>query len=101
MCKKKTKKVKRCFHYLPTSTIACGTGKHVPVEPCPKLPGTLLRIFIPAGAVINLLFLEVSSPAGICLLVRIPALGNLFGHNDVNNLVDQIRKAGGTVQVVS
>ncbi|KAB2951868.1 hypothetical protein F9B85_10915 [Heliorestis acidaminivorans] len=78
-----------------------GAVRPKPKEPCPKLPGTLLRIYIPPGAVINLLFLEISSPAGICLLVRVPLLGNLFNNNDVNNMIDQIKKAGGTVQVVT
>ena len=46
-------------------------------EPCPQKPGTLIRIFIPAGAVINLLnIIEVSSPSGICLIIRI-LLGGL------------------------
>ena len=44
-------------------------------EPCPQKPGTLIRIFIPAGAEINLLnLIEVSSPSGICLIIRIPLL---------------------------
>lgn len=43
---------------------------------CPQLPGTLLRINIPAGTTINLLnLLELTSPGGICLIVRIPLLG--------------------------
>ena len=64
---------------------------------CPQLPGTLLRIFIPAGAVINLLNLfEISSPSGICLFVRVPKKGK--GHK---GLFDQIRQAGGTVEVLA
>ena len=43
---------------------------------CPQLPGTLVRINIPAGTTINLLnLLELTSPGGICLIVRIPLLG--------------------------
>jgi hypothetical protein len=46
---------------------------------CPKcgpLPGTLLRVAIPPGAVINLLnLIEIASPSGICLIVRLPFLG--------------------------
>ena len=45
---------------------------------CPKcgpLPGTLLRAFVPPGAAINLLnLIEVASPSGICLIVRLPFL---------------------------
>lgn len=63
---------------------------------CPQLPGTILRINIPAGAVINLLnFIEITSPSGICLIVRIPALGGGLG---LNSLVDAIKQAGGTVE---
>jgi len=43
---------------------------------CGPLPGTLLRVFVPPGAVINLLnLIEVASPSGICLIVRLPFLG--------------------------
>jgi len=65
--------------------------------PCPQLPGTLLRIFIPAGAVINLLnLIEVTSPSGICIIVRVPFLGN----NTVNSLVSAVQNAGGRVEFV-
>ncbi len=44
-------------------------------EPCPQLPGTIIRIFIPKGAEINLLnLIEITSPSGICLIVRSPIL---------------------------
>jgi len=67
--------------------------------PCPQLPGTLIRIFIPPGAVINLLnLIEITSPSGICLIVRIPALGGTSG---LNGLIDQIKKAGGTIELVN
>ncbi|MPM30541.1 hypothetical protein SDC9_77091 [bioreactor metagenome] len=43
---------------------------------CPQLPGTLVRINIPAGTTINLLnLLELTSPGGICLIVRSPLIG--------------------------
>lgn len=65
-------------------------------EDCPQLPGTLVRINIPAGAVINLLnIIEITSPAGICLIVRLPFLGGSCG-----NILDAIKKAGGTVEFV-
>jgi len=70
--------------------------------PCPQQPGTILRIFIPAGAVINLLdLIEVSSPGGICVIVRLPFLGgqkdNRFSLADIQAAV---QKAGGTVEFV-
>ena len=65
---------------------------------CEQLPGTLLRVFIPAGAVINLLnLLELTTPSGICLIIRIPLLG---GNNSVNSLLDSIKAAGGRIEVV-
>jgi len=68
--------------------------------PCPQLPGTLIRIFIPPGAVINLLnLIEITSPSGICLIVRIPALGVNSG--GLNSLIDQIKRAGGSVELVN
>ncbi len=69
-------------------------------KPCPQLPGTLLRIFIPAGAVINLLnLIEVTSPSGICLIIRLPILGdNHFG--GLSSLINTVKQAGGTVEVV-
>jgi hypothetical protein len=69
-------------------------------KPCPQLPGTLLRVFIPAGAVINLLnLIEVTSPSGICLIIRLPFLGeNNFG--GLGSLINTVKQAGGTVEVV-
>lgn len=64
-------------------------------HPCPQKPGTLLRIFIPAGAAINLAnLIEVASPSGICLIVRIP----LLSKNLVNSVVTAVKDAGGTVE---
>lgn len=65
---------------------------------CPQLPGSVLRIFIPAGAVINLLnILELNSPGGICLIVRLPMLSGSFNFNQI---FETIKAAGGTVEVV-
>lgn len=45
-------------------------------ERCEQLGGTVLRINIPAGAEINILNLvELASPSGICLILRLPFLG--------------------------
>lgn len=69
-----------------------------PVGPCPQLPGTILRIFIPAGAVINLLnLIELTSPSGICLIIRLPILGGSLGLSTLTNAITQ---AGGTVEVL-
>lgn len=71
---------------------------HPPHHPCPQLPGTLLRIYIPAGAVINLLnLIEVTSPSGICLIVRIPALAG-GGAGGLNSILQSIKAAGGSVE---
>lgn len=68
-------------------------------EPCPQLPGTIIRVFIPAGAVINLLnLIEVTSPSGVCLIVRLPILG---GNNALGTLINTVKEAGGTVEVVN
>ncbi len=82
---------------MQTTPIAGAT--HVkPIGPCPQLPGTLLRIFIPAGAVINLLnLIEIASPGGICLIVRLPILGGSLGLGTLTNAVTQ---AGGTIEVL-
>ncbi|HBW34995.1 hypothetical protein [Desulfosporosinus sp. BICA1-9] len=57
---------------LGAQTAACCRPPH-----CDQLPGTLLRVAIPPGAVINLLnLIEVASPSGICFIVRLPFLGN-------------------------
>lgn len=72
-------------------------------DACPQLPGTLIRIFIPAGAVINLLnLIEVSSPAGICLIVRIPLLGGAADNKvlSLGNIKSAVENAGGTVEVL-
>ncbi|MEW9121477.1 MAG: hypothetical protein AB2421_02115 [Thermotaleaceae bacterium] len=64
---------------------------------CPQLPGTVVRINIPAGAVINVLnIFEITTPSGICLIVRIPLLG---GRVSLGTLTDAIKKAGGTIEI--
>jgi len=66
---------------------------------CPQLPGTVLRINIPAGAVINLLNrIAVTSPSGICLIVRLPLLGG--GNFNIRSIINSIQAAGGSVEVV-
>lgn len=63
---------------------------------------TVLRINIPAGAVINLLnLIELSSPAGICLIVRVPLLGGCSHNGALAGIMSSIRQAGGTVEVVN
>ncbi len=62
----------------------------------PSPPGTVLKVHIPAGAVINLLnLLEVTSPQGISLIVRVPLLAGSMG---LQSLMTSIMSAGGTVQ---
>ena len=65
----------------------------------PSPPGTVLKVHIPAGAVINLLnLLEVTSPQGISLIVRVPLLGGSMG---LQNMMASVIGAGGTVQQLS
>ncbi|MDW7674902.1 MAG: hypothetical protein SCK28_10225 [Bacillota bacterium] len=76
------------------------SASHKPSQPCPQLPGTVLRIFIPAGAVINLLnIIEVTSPSGICLIIRLPLLAGGNSSN-LGSIVDSIKAAGGSVEFV-
>ncbi len=84
------------------------THPHKPVA-CPQLPGTVLRIFIPPGAVINLLnIIEVTSPGGICLIVRLPILGGVLGTDgkcgkggfSIADIMTAVKNAGGNVEVV-
>lgn len=74
-------------------------------EACSQLPGTVLRVFIPAGAVINLLnLIEITSPSGICLIIRLPFLGGKCKDDKYGggwgNLLDVLRQAGATVEMV-
>ncbi|WP_156943688.1 hypothetical protein [Alkaliphilus transvaalensis] len=73
-----------------------------PCSPCPQLPGTLIRIFIPAGAVINLLnIIELTSPSGICLIIRLPFLGTTGSSKPLfNTLAQAIQSAGGKFEFV-
>ncbi len=74
-------------------------GEKYPTRPCPQKPGTVLRIFIPAGAVINLLnLIEISSPSGICIIIRIPLLGGLCGDSAWDSIMNSIRAAGGKIE---
>ncbi len=72
-------------------------------NPCPQLPGTVLRIFIPAGAVINLLnLIEVTSPSGICLIVRLPFLGGAVNGAGISlaDIKTYLSSLGARVEVV-
>ncbi len=77
-------------------------GCHPKPQPpqCGPLPGTLLRIFIPPGAVINLLnLIEVASPSGICLIIRLPFLGSGSGNTmSLDSIIGAVQSAGGTVE---
>ncbi|WHH59610.1 hypothetical protein [Petroclostridium sp. X23] len=74
-------------------------NERCPKNPCPQLPGTVLRVFIPAGAVINLLnIIELSSPSGICLVLRLPILG---GNSKLETLVNSVKQAGGTIEFMN
>lgn len=55
-------------------------GCHNQCRKCGPLPGTILRVAIPPGTVINVLnLIEIASPTGICLIARLPFLGALLG----------------------
>lgn len=68
---------------------------------CGQLPGTLLRIFIPPGAVINLAnLIEFASPSGICFIIRLPFLGGSGNTGNLDSIVNAVQSAGGTVEFV-
>lgn len=72
-------------------------------DSCPQLPGTILRIFIPKGAVINLLnLIEVTTPSGICLIVRIPLLAGADKSNllSLDTIKDAVEGMGGTIEFI-
>ncbi|MDO7786530.1 hypothetical protein [Desulforamulus aquiferis] len=71
-------------------------------DACPQLPGTVLRIFIPAGAVINLLnIIELTSPSGICLIVRLPFLAGKCDTGIFSSLMDSLKAAGAKIELVN
>lgn len=68
---------------------------------CPQLPGTLIRINIPAGTTINILNLfELTSPSGICLIVRLPFLAGQCG-TDPMNLINTLTQSGASVEFIN
>lgn len=72
-------------------------------DSCPQLPGTILRIFIPKGAVINLLnLIEVTTPSGICLIVRIPLLAKSDDSRilSLDTIKEAVERMGGTIEFV-
>lgn len=70
---------------------------------CKQQCGTVFRINIPAGAVINILnLIELATPAGICLILRLPFLGGeCKPHCNYDQMFDTIRRAGGSVEAVN
>ncbi|KAB3529834.1 hypothetical protein [Alkaliphilus serpentinus] len=71
-----------------------------PPTSCPTLPGTLIKINVPAGAVINLFnIIELVSPSGICLIIRIPTQTN--NATVLSTIVDGIKASGGTIEFLT
>jgi hypothetical protein len=70
---------------------------------CRQVAGTVFRINIPAGATINILNLvELTSPAGICLILRLPFLsGECKPTHGYEQMFDAIRRVGGTVEPIN
>lgn len=82
-----------------------GKGSNGPVvgtgSICPQKKGTILRIFIPPGAEINLLdIIEVASPGGVCIIIRLPFLEKLCDKHSVAGIFDSIKRAGGRIEFV-
>jgi len=83
----------------PALTCEERSESHPPSRQCGPLPGSILRIFIPPGAVINLLnLIEVDSPSGVCLIVRLPFLGGGAGGTNLQSIISSVQAAGGTVE---
>lgn len=89
------------FQRSSISPSCCKPRPHPQPPQCGQLPGTLLRIFIPPGAVINLLNLfEVASPSGICFIIRLPFLGGSCNTTSMDSIVSAVNAAGGSVEFV-
>ncbi|MDD2496920.1 MAG: hypothetical protein PHT78_05735 [Desulfitobacteriaceae bacterium] len=74
---------------------ASNSKQHKKTE-CGPLPGTILRIFLPPGTVINLInLIEIASPTGVCLIVRLPFVGTC---PSLNTVIQAVQQAGGTVE---
>jgi hypothetical protein len=60
---------------------------------CKPLPGTIFRLYLPPGTVINFLNLfELVSPTGICLIIRLPFLCDHKDQESLTTLIDSIQK---------
>lgn len=90
------------FENLAQSANSCKPSPrpNKPEKFCPEPPGTILRIAIPAGAAIRLGFIEVKSPSGICIIVRLTKslLGEKKGISDV---MDALKKCGASVEIAN
>ncbi|MFU0824514.1 hypothetical protein [Clostridium sp.] len=78
----------------------CGNNYKPNPQPkfCPEEPGTIIRISIPAGATLRLGFIEVTSPSGICLLVK---LRKLFDKkNPIGDIADLAKKCGANIEIL-
>ncbi|MGI5839945.1 MAG: hypothetical protein ACOX8W_09830 [bacterium] len=65
---------------------------------CRQQPGVLLRVTVPAGAVVKMADnAEMSAPGGINLLLRLPSLGDSSAFSP---LIAAIRQVGGTIETV-
>lgn len=65
-----------------------------------RSPGTIVQVNIPAGLSVNIgALLELSSPSGICLIVKSPLLE---ANNNFNlaTVIESLKKAGITVEAI-
>lgn len=67
-------------------------------NPCEQ-KGTIICVEIPPGAVIRLAnLLEISSPRGISLVIRIPLFGGNCNTATMSSIVNSLRQAGASVE---
>ncbi|MCT8978062.1 hypothetical protein N4T77_15840 [Clostridium sp. CX1] len=77
-----------------------GHQGHNTQGPCEQR-GTLICIEIPPGTIIRLAnLLEISSPRGISLVIRIPLLGGNSSSAALDSIVNSLKQAGGTIEFV-
>ncbi|EQB89403.1 hypothetical protein J2Z44_002607 [Clostridium punense] len=65
---------------------------------CPDMEGQIAKINLPPGFTIKLLgLLELTSPGGICLILRSPLISGT--NTNLESIIDAFKKSGITVQL--
>jgi hypothetical protein len=69
-----------------------------------QLPGTILSFYVPVGAAVTFAnLMELTTPSGICIALRLPFLSSLVPSGtglSLISLLNTLKAAGGSIELL-